>query len=62
MWERTVTVGSAGSEFPFCLIGSTFSSPPRVLRRYWVESGLANWTRLHFEPDLGSQHPDRVLH
>ncbi len=25
MWERTVTVGSAGSEFPLCLLESTFS-------------------------------------
>jgi len=26
MWDRTVTVGSAGSEFIFCLLGSSFSS------------------------------------
>lgn len=27
MWERTVTVGSAGSEFPLCLVENTFSPP-----------------------------------
>ncbi len=27
MWDRTVTVESAGSESPFCLLESTFSSP-----------------------------------
>jgi hypothetical protein len=27
MWERTVTVGSAGSEFPLHLLESAFSPP-----------------------------------
>jgi hypothetical protein len=27
MWERTVTVGSAGSESSFCLLGNSFLSP-----------------------------------
>ena len=62
MWERTVTVGSAGSEFLLCLLRVLSHLPPRVLRRYWVESGLADWTPLHHKPNPGSQYPDRVLH
>jgi hypothetical protein len=62
MWDRTVTVGSAGSELSFYPLGGSFSSCSRIVRRYWVESGLAHWAAFHHQPDFGSQHSDRVLH
>jgi kynurenine aminotransferase len=41
MWDRTVTVGSAGSEFSFCLPGSSFS--PFSLESFAATGWRVGW-------------------
>lgn len=62
MWDRTVTVGSAGSMYPsFRRFYYAHIACFRGFRCYWMEDWLVDGTTFHHSTHSGGHHTDRVL-